>query len=192
MPSRIEYSPREVEHMSDAEERKVYSRLRKLARRRALRLFNAGYGDFEVAKIFPKLSEIRPQDVRSYILDASLYLTDPRTLVRGMREYIHNMIKTLHRHGYTFVNKNNLKAFGEFMENVRAVSVDKTYYNPKVMDLFKEAQRLGISNNVLNNKFMDFINNEKELSQLVETMRSMNIAEGRTRVSSTSILNRMK
>lgn len=192
MPSRIDYSPREVEHMSDAEARKIYSRLRKLARRRALRLINAGYGDFEVAKIFPKLSEIRPHDVRSYLLDVSLYLSDPRTLVRGMRKYIHNMIKTLHRHGYTFVNKTNLKAFGEFMENVRAVSVDKTYYNPKVMELFKEAQRLGISNNVLNNKFMDFINNEKELSQLVETMREMNIAEGRTRVSSISILNRMQ
>lgn len=59
--------------------------------------------------------------------------------VGGIRKIEEKTIKRLQESGYTFINKDNLKAFGAFMDAVRSKYNGLIYGSDQVVELFEAA-----------------------------------------------------
>lgn len=107
---------------SDKELRAEYTRMRDQAQKQMKRLvesrFKVPRRYAEEAKHgFLKLSEIRDRRELAFAMsNLSEFLTQKTTSVSGRGKMERDAIKTLNKHGYTGINKNNIQDFGDFMD----------------------------------------------------------------------------
>ena len=142
----IAYTPRGW-MFSDVEPaviKKEYQRLRKVANERLRKLKKAGYSDLETYKrfksAFPAYSKIRTNSAMGiHLADVRHFLGLQTSTVGGIHKVERKILKSLNESGYTFVNKDNLKAFGDFMDAVRAKYKGLIYGSDQVADLFGAA-----------------------------------------------------
>ena len=121
--------------------KKEYQRLRKVANERLRKLKKAGYSDLETYKrfksSFPAYTAIKTNTALGiHLADVRHFLGLETSTVGGMHKLESQTIQRLHESGYTFINKENLKAFGEFMDAVRAKYSGLIYGSDQVVDLF--------------------------------------------------------
>lgn len=119
------YDPQSLKSKSEAELRKEYSRLRSIARKRLERLATSEYNETAAYRLnrfkFKVLAEIKNENELINRLSAVADFLNARgSTVSGQRAMEEERLKKLHKHGYTFVNKSNLRAFGEFMQFLKA------------------------------------------------------------------------
>ena len=106
-----------------------YRRLRRLALKRLARLGESEYsGSIEYRmnkKGFATLPQITdaPDPVRelAYQMNKLQRFVEARgSSVTGQRSIEREKLSSLHKHGYTFVNKGNIVEFGQFMDFIRS------------------------------------------------------------------------
>lgn len=137
---------------SEKELRKEYSRLRSIARKRLERLKAGGY-DWassyreNVGKFKPIKDVSSRRELESLTRDVSRFITAKSGSARGLREIQKGTISTLREHGYTGINEQNFRRFGEYMEYLRDMGeIERgTLSSERAVDLFRHANRLGIS-----------------------------------------------
>lgn len=121
--------------------RKEYTRLRDIAQKRLKRLEAGGYADTQAYlknyKHYPKLKDIKSDsELASRLSDLARFITAKGSTVSGQKEIMKKSLATLHDTGYTFVNENNFRDFGKFMEEYRHQMLDMSYDSGDAADLY--------------------------------------------------------
>ena len=118
---------------TEKEARQEYARLRRLANKRLAALERAGLSEARSLRNYPASFESMrgssEREVRRALEDVSRFMSLKTTTVRGIQSTQRKALDTLHKHGYDFVNKDNLESFGRFMEAARQHT-----YNKKAFD----------------------------------------------------------
>ena len=120
------YNPQGLQAYSERDLRREYTRLRDVARKRIQRLQASEFKGSSVARYntmdkYRKLSEIRsPEELRRRLSDLARFVTAKTGSVKGLREQRTAQLETLHEHGFTFVDKTNLKEWGQYLQWLKA------------------------------------------------------------------------
>lgn len=95
------------------------------------------------------------------------FLKSKRSTVRGNQIARAKTIRSLHQAGFTGINKRNLKAFGEFMDKVRAANLDAIYTSDEIVDMFELFEKKGIKDKEsLIEDFDSFYDKKQELEKI--------------------------
>lgn len=186
---RFSYTPSQIARMPEREVRKLYSEYRKIANKRAARLRARGYSDWELSKKkFAKTKDLDAQKVREQFAEVNFFLRDTRTKMKTLQKWIDSEIKTLHEHGYEFVNYSNFKKFTDFMEwaKSRAGANDRVNGSNRLAELFEQTERLKISANALEERFDFYLENLEKIAlvePLEHTTRHMSDRELTSRIN---------
>ena len=155
--------------LTETEMRKEYSYLRSIANKRLSRFPGTEFEEAQsyrrnVGKFVP-LSEISSK--RELILklyDVKKFTTAKSSSVSGLRAMQRQALETARERGLTWLNKNNLKAFGEFMEEARVKGYAKLYGSERIAELFGTATKKGLDPQKLFEDFSYWMENQKELA----------------------------
>ena len=153
--------------------KKIYTELRDIARKRIKRAQAAGYGQNLVirqgAKKIPKIAEIRTEaELRYRIGETAMLLENPLFTISGIKRNEAGKLETLARHGYDFVNEDNLADFGHFMEWVRANYSDRLYDSDTVTQLYKTVTKGGFTTMAIKRMFDEYMDNLDAFTEVVE------------------------
>ena len=162
--------------------KKEYQRLRKVANERLRKLKNAGYADSETYRRFknkfPAYTNIRTNSALGiHLADVRRFLELQTSTVGGMHKWESRMLQRLHESGYTFVNKDNLQAFGAFMEAVRSKYNGLIYSSDQVANLFGASYEKNLDPAQLLKDFEYWMENVYELEHSRQKRNDLNIPE---------------
>ena len=151
--------------------RREYQRLRRVAEKRLARLGASEFADSEAYRRndgkFTPLSQVsNNRELGALLYDVRNFLDARRSSVTGQRAIIREQLETLHEHGYIFVNKSNLKEFGEFMEAARTAAGGRLYASDRVAEMYDAAERKGIPPEQLLENFEFWRKNVKALNAM--------------------------
>lgn len=121
--------------------RKEYTRLRDISQKRLKRLKAAGYDDIQAylrnVNHYPKLKDIKSNnELASRLSDLSRFILAKSSTVSGNKKIMYKNLTTLHDTGYNFVNEENFRDFGKFMEEYRNQMLDMSYDSGDAADLY--------------------------------------------------------
>lgn len=180
----IAYTPRGwmYSDVSPLEIKKEYQRLRKVANERLRKLKEAGYSDLESYKrfrsAFPAYSKVKTNTALGiHLADVRHFLDMKTSTVGGIHKVESQTIQRLHESGYTFINKDNLRAFGAFMDAVRAKYSGLIYGSDQVADLFGAAYEKGLDPVQLLEDFEYWQENVYELEKSRQKRNDLNTPE---------------
>ena len=180
----ITYTPRGwiYSDVSPLEIKKEYQRLRKVANERLRKLKKAGYSNLEAYKrfrsAFPEYSRIKTNNALGiHLADVKHFLELQTSTVGGVHKVEKRILKSLHESGYKFVNKDNLQAFGDFMDAVRAKYKGLIYGSDQVADLFGATIDKGLDPVQLLQDFEYWRENVYELEHSRQTRNDLNTLE---------------
>ena len=167
------YNPRNILYaLSDKEERANilhdYSEMRKIANRR---LENFKGTEWESSKQYQmnagkykKISDIKDDTELAHLLtELHGFVTSSTSTVTGLKQQRNRTIETLHERGYTFINKNNLQQFGDFMEDLRQRMIAFLFDSERLAALFAMAEKKGISPEALSDRFTEYVRKQATL-----------------------------
>ena len=152
------------------EMRKEYSHLRKLANQRLEALGRSEFSDHQsylrnVGKFVP-LSQIESErELIAKLYQVKKFTSARSGSVSGLRAIERQTLETARERGLTFLNKGNLRAFGEYMEEARARGYAKLYGSERVAELFGTATKKGFDPDELFNDFQYWMDKRAELAQ---------------------------
>lgn len=109
-----------------------YARIRESAMQRIRRLEKAGYlgqTTKRAREVFEKTArQITAEEAIEALPDAARFITSARGTVGGMRDIERRTADTFQDRGFDFVNRRNVKQFGEFLDWLGTEKLEKTYY----------------------------------------------------------------
>lgn len=141
---------------TDAEIRREYSRLRDIAHKRLQRLAVSepeSYAYKHNRGAFPVLRDISTADARNKLPQLARFIAAKTGSVTGIRQQREKAVETLQAHGYDFINKGNIKQFGEFMEAYRADKSLHVVGSPTAADLFGAARERHLNVDAIKEQF---------------------------------------
>lgn len=102
----------------------------------------------------------------------------------GINKFVKNVLKGLHREGYTDINRDNLKDFGHFMERYRDDNLEKVYGSAQVVEMWVSTQNKGITQNTIMDNFKYFMDHADDLDKMTpeeikEDLQSMKVNRGK-------------
>lgn len=152
------YTPAALSRFTDSEIEIEYTRLRKAA---IGRLKTIGKSEFKESGMYiqnkdrynltaKQILRVGGVSLLKYRL-ASIYrfLSKQASSVTGLREQAQSSLKELHKHGYVFVNKDNLQEFGRFMEDTRLAAEAMRYDSERVAELYDASKKDNVPVDVL-------------------------------------------
>ena len=132
---------------SAAEARAEYNRLRSIANKRLERLKASEYADSSMGSrsVFaapPKGAT--STEIRKVLYDVAKFVNAKTSTVSGQKDALQKFVETMNdeEHGYYFINSQNARDFGKFMEKARRHSKERRA--PQIYEaiaLFEEAVR---------------------------------------------------
>ena len=134
------YSPQQLRKMSDADLRKEYSRLRKVANKRIDRMEKAGFGDSKEVKynagVYVTLKEVESRrELVMLTSRVSKFLAAQRSTVTGQRTTIKRTVATWNRKGVNVTAAN----YGKFIDLLATLkSVYGVLYYEASVDLWED------------------------------------------------------
>ena len=140
------YPSNSAAHFSRKELRSLYSEYAKVARKRIKRLQDSEFYDTEpaAAEFTPLPKDATDSQVRKSLYEVVLYLNRSTSSVSGQKQKLKRFVETMHERGYDWVNMNNAKAFGEFMDQVKIhYGNRKGYYPEGTVEIYEEALERG-------------------------------------------------
>ncbi len=152
------------------EMRKEYSHLRKLANQRLEALGRSEFSEHQsylrnVGKFVPLAQITSERELIHKLYEAKKFTSARSGSVTGLRAIERQTLETARERGLTFLNKNNLRAFGEYMEEARARGYAKLYGSERVAELFGTATKKGFNPDELFADFQYWMENRAELAQ---------------------------
>lgn len=159
-----------VKSATEAQARKEYQRLRRIALKRIDRLLQSEYkAEYIAAKgrsNFPKSSElVSVRALSARLGDLRHFLESNQSSVTGWREIDAKILKTLHSHGFKFVNQENIKDFKDFMDAARLKAGGKLASSDRVAELYEQSEKKQIPAEELFKDFKYWVDNVKELKK---------------------------
>lgn len=157
--------------LTPAEMRAEYSHLREIANRRLKTLstseFNKSQSYLRNRNKFKPLNEIsNERELIALLYNVKKFTSARSGSVTGLRDIQRQTLETARERGLTFLNKGNIKAFGEFMEDARTKGFAKLYGSERVAELFGTASKKGINPEEINKDFSFWLENQKELEKM--------------------------
>lgn len=174
-PSEV-YIPAAVRYgyITIAEARAEYSRLRSVAEKRLKRLSRTEGARYSAYQMYgregftPLPRDATPADVGRALADVHHFLEMKTSSISQIRESQRQALKTLQERGYSFVNKSNIKEFGEFMESARQAGVARANRggSPIIVELYETVKRLQIPPEIVRQNFAEWLAKKGELDKL--------------------------
>lgn len=173
------YNPRNIQYaLADKDERaniiKDYSEMRKLANRRLKNFVGTEWESSKQYQMnagkYKRVSDIKDDTELAHLLtELHGFVTSSTSTVTGLKQQRNRTIETLHERGYTFINKGNLRQFGDFMEDIRQRQLASLYDSARLADVFHMAEKKGITPGALAERFSDY---EKQQAHLPPEQRN--------------------
>lgn len=141
-----DYRPDILMTKPEKELRKEYSRLRSIARKRLERIAETKYVNSATYKynagVYIPLAAVSNKNELSALLSSvTRFLTAKTGSLTGLREATTGTIETLHESGYTWINEENLRLFGDFMDYARNLMQGKLLDSDRVAKMFRDANK---------------------------------------------------
>ena len=162
-----------VKSLSDQELAKEYSRVRREAQER-LRSFQrssdpelrAAAVVAEKAGVYLNRAQIKEAGggramMEDLLVDAFRFVSAKTSSVSGYRNTQDKQVNALQAAGYDFVNRGNLRQFGEFMDYFRDRKDSKSFGSGTVAKAFGMAAKKGITPKQLEQHFKFYVNQVK-------------------------------
>lgn len=162
-----------VQSLSDSELAKEYSRVRREATER-LRSFSRSSDPAlreaavvaEKAGMYLNRQQIKQAGggramMEDLLIDAYRFVSAKSSSVSGFREIQDKQINALQAAGYEFVNRGNLREFGQFMEWFRSRKESKAFGSGTVASAFNLAEKSKISSKQLQAHFKYYLQQVK-------------------------------
>lgn len=187
-PDLYHYEAFKYGNVSASDLRKEYTRLRAVANKRLARMEGTKYektqtylknkGKYttiaQIEKEAMKQAKNMPKEVQQLYINshiakktADLYkmLTSRTGSITGMQQVERETVETLREHGFTFINRNNLKQFGEYMEFLRVLHRGRNFDSERAVDLFGTATKKGIDPQEIAHDYEYWKQHEEELAK---------------------------
>lgn len=169
IPAAIRYGYIEL-----SEARAEYSRLRSAAVKRLQRLSRtegvrySAYQMYGKEGFAPLPKNATPAEVGRALADVHHFLEMKTSSIGQIRESQRQALKTLQERGYTFVNKSNIREFGEFMEAARQSKVVSANRggSPIIVELYETVKRLQLHPEEVQRNFTAWLAKRGELDKL--------------------------
>lgn len=141
-----DYRPDILMTKPEKELRKEYSRLRSIARKRLERIAETKYVTSATYKynagVYIPLSAVSNKNELSALLASVIrFLTAKTGSLTGLKEATSGTIETLHESGYTWIDEENLRLFGDFMDYARNLMQGKLLDSDRVAKMFRDANK---------------------------------------------------
>ena len=159
--------------LTPQEMRTHYSYLRKIANKRLQRFVGSEFEDAQsyiknVGKFVP-LSEINNErELMFKLYEVNKFVRARSSSVTGLRQMRNETIETFHDKGFTWVNKGNIKRFGDYMEYMRSKYGAKQFDSERGAELFGmiTAGHVGLDVETVQQDFKYWAKHADELSHL--------------------------
>ncbi len=148
----IGYNPVNISKFSEREQRAAYGKLRAIANKRIEKLNRykkETKAEKDIKKYFdgrdriPKISELNVP-VTDALLEVSHFLRS-LTRIQDIHAYERAQIKAFRKMGFKQINADNLKKFGDFMEDLRERYKNRLRDSFRGVRVFEAAERLKIN-----------------------------------------------
>ena len=159
--------------LTPQEMRSHYSYLRHVANRRLQRFVGSEFEDAQsyiknVGKFVP-LSEINNErELMFKLYDVNKFVLARSSTVSGLKQIRNETIDAFHDRGFTWINKNNIKQFSDYMEYLRTKYGAKQFDSERAAALFGmiASDRVGLNVEDVQKDFKFWSKHADELSQL--------------------------
>ena len=162
---------RNADVWTDANIRREYARLRDIAQKRLERLGRNEPGSFaytrNVGKYAPTKTLTTGQ-IKALLPDLAKFIAARTGTVTGISAQRNKSIETLRSHGYTFINRSNIKEFGEYMEESRTNKATRSIGSVEVAEFYGWTKQHGISIQRIKDDFALWLTARKDLYKYVE------------------------
>lgn len=162
----IEVSP---ELFTPSEARAEYNRLRSIANKRLARLRESEFSGYDIVQRFkggfgaPRtMSE---GDLYKSLQDVARFVSSKTSSVTGIRRAISKEVETLRKHGYTFVNKQNINAFRNFWAEIKANHDTSKLDSEQVADLFRLAEKKKVDPTTISSAFEYWLEHSNQIEK---------------------------
>lgn len=157
--------------LTEAEMRKEYSYLRAIANKRLERFPGTEFAEHQsylknVDKFVPLTEITSTRELIMRLYEVKKFTSAKSSSVSGLREMQRRAIETARERGLTFINKSNIKEFGEFMEEARQRGYARIYGSERIAELFGVATKKGINPEQIFKDFHYWMEARKELASM--------------------------
>ena len=181
MPINYKYPPEvyipaavRFNYLTIQEARAEYSRLRSAAVKRLQRLSGTEGERYTAFRMygkegFPSLPKnASASEVGRALADVHHFLEMKTSSIGAIRASQREALKTLRSRGYEFINKGNIREFGEFMEAARQrkVASNNRGGSPVIVELYETVKRLQIPPEQVQRNFALWLSKRKELESM--------------------------
>ena len=181
MPIKYKYDPEvyipaavRYGYLELSEARAEYSRLRSAAVKRLRRLSGTEGERYSAFRMYGKEGfPLLPRnasaaEVGRALADVHHFLEMKTSSIGAIRASQREAIKTLQSRGYDFINKGNIREFGEFMEAARLqkVASNNRGGSPVIVELYETVKRLQIPPEQVQRNFARWLSKRKELEAM--------------------------
>lgn len=181
MPINYKYSPEvyipaavRFNYLTIQEARAEYSRLRSAAVKRLQRLSGTEGERYSAFRMygkegFPSLPKnASAAEVGRALAGVYHFLEMKTSSIGAIRASQREAVKTLQERGYEFINKGNIREFGEFMETARLqkVASNNRGGSPVIVELYETVKRLQIPPEQIQRNFAFWLSKRKELEAM--------------------------
>ncbi len=155
---------------TEAEARKEYARLRKIANRR-LEALERNYPKSQMARMFkggfPAAGKDAGQRIYSRLFDVARYMQSALGSVSGERAYRKKMIASLQEAGYTKINAKNFDDFTMFMEEVKQHMSEREFAakSEQIVELFEQAVEEDADPEEVAKAFNEYLSERKDIKK---------------------------
>lgn len=169
IPASIRYG-----YITLPEARAEYSRLRSVAVKRLQRLSQSEGRLYSAFRMYgkegfaPLPKDATPAEVGRALADVYHFLELKTSSLKEIRSSQKKALETLNARGYTFLNKSNIKEFGEFMEAARQQKVISSNRggSPTIVELYETVKRLNLPPEQIQRNFSKWLSKKKQLEEL--------------------------
>lgn len=169
IPAAVRYN-----YITIQEARAEYSRLRSAAVKRLQRLSQSEGRLYSAYRMYgkegfaPLPKDATPAEVGRALADVYHFLEMKTSSLKEIRSSQKKALETLNARGYTFLNKSNIKEFGEFMEAARQQKVISSNRggSPTIVELYETVKRLNLPPEQIQRNFSEWLRKKKQLEEL--------------------------
>lgn len=169
IPAAVKYG-----YIDLSEARAEYSRLRSVAVKRLQRLSRTEGARYSAYQMYgkegfaPLPKNATPAEVGKALADVHHFLELKTSSISQIRASQRQALRTLQDRGYSFVNKSNIREFGDFMEAARQAKVVSANRggSPIIVELYETVKRLQIPVEEVQRNFAAWLNKRTELKAI--------------------------
>lgn len=157
-------------NFTTSEARAEYARLRREANRRLETLRRSEYANMPAVRNRPAEYEALPKnaserEIRAALYDVARFVGLKTSSLQGARRATREALQTMQEHGYTFLNKNNIRDFQEFMGEVSKHKAAKGLPSDDIVDMWRQARDKRIDTKSLARRFDFWLEHRDKLAE---------------------------